>query len=319
MREKRVIYAPIFVSVIMILLIISDNIIKTAVLNGADYYLSFTVVQLIVYMLPMAFYCKVRNLMFFRALKFNLFSYRYLLLIICLALMFITGILLILFADLYYFGGNLLVANIKPYMFASVSEQVYVILGLVVVPAVVNELLFRGVVLSDYRSYGSAWAIAMSTLLFAASSMSYSQFPMLIYVGAFFGIISTVTDSVIPSMILHIIYNAFDIYAKYPLVTYMKKISDSAMPLFVLGVVLLLLIFLTFSVLESIYRKKAADCEEENEVIKKLSALDKSDKTPKKSKQKKSFTQIAAELLLSPSFLCAAAIFIITSAVKNVR
>ena len=68
MLEKKNTYAPIFISVIMILLVISENIIKTAVSNGADYYLSFTVVQLIVYMLPLAFYCKVRNVMFFKAL-----------------------------------------------------------------------------------------------------------------------------------------------------------------------------------------------------------------------------------------------------------
>lgn len=317
MREKKVVYAPIFVSVIMILLLISENIIHTAVSNGADYYLAFTVVQLIVYMLPMAFYSKVRNLMFFKALKFNFFSYRYLLLIICLALMFVCGILLVLFADLYYFGGDLIAANVNPYVFASVGEQIYVVLGLVIVPATVKELLFRGIVLSEYRSYGASWAIVMSTLLFAVSSMSYSEFPTLIYVGLFFGIIGAVTDSVIPSVVLHIIYNAFSIYAKYPLVNYMKKISDSAMPLFVLGIILLLLIFLSFSVLESIYRKKAADCDDDNEVIKKISALEKNATPREANKPKRSFLQNAAELLLSPAFLCTAAIFIITAAINR--
>ena len=317
MREKKIIYAPIFVSVIMILVLVSENIINTAVANGADYYLSLVVVRLIVYMLPLAFFCKVRNVIFFKSLKFNLFSYRYFFLTLCLAFMFVVGIMLFLFADLYYFEGNIYAAYVKPYVFNSESEHIYAVLGLVIIPAFVEELLFRGTVLSEYRSYGAVWSIIMSTLLFAIASMSFSDFPKLLYVGLFFGIIGAVTASVIPSVVLHIIYNAFDIYAESMVVNYMKKISDSAMPLFILGLMLLLLMFFALAVLESIYRKKALDCEQENEIIKKLTALDEAKNKKKNTKTQKNFSQTAAELLLSPAFLVSVAIFVITAVVNK--
>jgi len=317
MHEKKfsTVYAPIFVSVILLLLLISENIIKTAVSGGTDYYLSYTVVQLIVYMLPLAFYCKVRNVMFFEALKFNLFSYRYLLLIICLGLMFLSSLLLFLFGDLYYFGG-VVAANKMTSMSFSADEALYALIALVVVPAIVKELLFRGIVLTEYRAYGAIPAIIMSSVLFSLSSMNFSSVPILLYSGVFFGIISVATDSVIPSIVLHIIYNAFSIYASGVVITYMKKISDSAMPLFVLGVILLLLLFLVFCVLESIYRKKADDCGEQNEVIKKLTALDNSGDKKEIVKEKKKISAIAYELFASPSLWCCLAIFIIAAVIN---
>lgn len=317
MHEKKnsTVYAPIFVSVILLLLLISENIIKTAVSGGTDYYLSYTVVQLIVYMLPLAFYCKVRNVMFFEALKFNLFSYRYLLLIICLGLMFLSSILLFLFGDLYYFGG-IVAANKMTSMSFLPEEALYALIALVVVPAIVKELLFRGIVLTEYRAYGAIPAIIMSSVLFSLSSMNFSSVPILLYSGLFFGIISVATDSVIPSIALHIIYNAFSVYASGVVIAYMKKISDSAMPLFVLGVILLLLLFLVFCVLESIYRKKADDFGEQNEVIKKLTALDESSRKKKTVKEKKNISTIAYELFASPSLWCCLAIFIIAAVIN---
>lgn len=317
MRDKKIIYAPVFVSVIMLLLLISERITDTSVSNGADYYLTLTIVQLIVYMLPLAFYCKSRNVMFFKSLKFNLFSYRNLLLTICLALIFIIGILLFLFTDLYYFDGLIYASRVTPYLFNSDGNKIYAFLALIIVPSFVNELLFRGVVLSEYRSYGVVWAIIMSSLLFSFSTMSFTDFPKFLYAGAFFGIIGAITDSVIPSVILHMIYNAFTIYFESTVVTYMKRISDSAMPLFVLGVLLLLLSFCTFSLLENIYSRKAKECDRQSEVIKKLSALERKQKTDIAVKIKVSFSQRMSELLLSPAFLVSFIIFIVTAALKR--
>ncbi len=317
MRDKKIIYAPVFVSVIMLLLLISERITDTSVSNGADYYLTLTVVQLIIYMLPLAFYCKSRNIMFFKSLKFNLFSYRNLLLTVCLALIFIIGILLFLFTDLFYFDGLIYASRVTPYLFNSDGNKIYAVLALIIVPSFVNELLFRGVVLSEYRSYGVAWAIIMSSLLFSFSTMSFTDFPKLLYAGAFFGIIGAITDSVIPSVILHMIYNAFAIYFESTVVTYMKRISDSAMPLFVLGVLLLLLLFCTFSLLENIYSKKAEEYDRQSEVIKKLSALERKEKTDTSVKIKVSFSQRMSELLLSPAFLVSFIIFIVTAALKR--
>lgn len=314
-KKNSTVYAPVFVSVILLLLLISENIIKTAVSGGTDYYLSYTVVQLIVYMLPLAFYCKVRNVMFFEALKFNLFSYRYLLLIVCLGLMFLSSILLFLFGDLYYFNGVLAANKMTSVSFSS-DEALYALIALVIVPAIVKELLFRGIVLTEYRVYGAIPAIIMSSLLFSLSSMNFSSLPILFYSGIFFGIISIATDSVIPSVVLHIIYNAFSIYASSTVITYMEKISDSAMPLFVLGVILLLLLFLVFCVLESIYNKKAEDCGEQNEVIKKLNALGENADEKNDVKEKMNISAMAYELFASPALWCCLAIFIIAAVIN---
>lgn len=317
MQNRKVIYAPMFVSVIMILLLISENIIRTSVNNGTDYYLSLSVVQMIVYMLPLAFYCKVRGIIFFKTLKFNLFSYRNLFLTLCIIIMFIVGMLLFLFADLYYFEGSIYAANVKPYVFTGTGEKIYAVLGLIVIPAFVKELLFRGVILNEYRTKGAFWSVLMSTILFALASMSFDDFPKFLYVGIFFGIVGLVVGNVVPSIIMHIIFNFFVVYAESTVVNYMKKISDSAMPLFILGLLLLISMFFTFAFLESIYRKKSEECQEENNVIKKLSALERTNEKNKTTVNKKKFSQNAAELLLSPAFLVTVVIFVIAAVLER--
>ncbi|MBQ9941132.1 MAG: CPBP family intramembrane metalloprotease [Clostridia bacterium] len=315
MQKNDKVYAPVFVSVIMILLLISDNIIKTAVINGADYYLSYTVVQLIVYMLPLAFYCKVRNMMFFKALKFNLFSRRYLFLTLFLGSIFLVGILFFLFIDLYYFNGKLIANNVKTYNFAG-EQSVYALLGFVIVPAIVKELLFRGVVLSEYRTYGAVCAILMSSFLFSFSSMNFSSVVILLYTGVFFGTIAVVTDSVIPSVILHIMYNAFEIYAMDTVTVYMRKISDSAMPLFVLGLIIIILLFFTFSTLEGMYRAKAEECDMQNEIIKKLNALERKNNKSVSDEPKKSFVSSFSAVVISPFLWFCIAVFLIAAVIN---
>lgn len=76
-----------------------------------------------------------------------------------------------------------------------------------VVPALIEEFAFRGVVLGALRKYGDGFAIAMSALLFGLMHGNFTQVPFAIIAGTALGFICVVTGSIWPSVILHFCNN----------------------------------------------------------------------------------------------------------------
>ena len=58
-----------------------------------------------------------------------------------------------------------------------------VLLSIVIIPAVCEELFFRGVVLAEYRTLGEGNAIILSAVCFAMLHFSVSGFPIYLFIG----------------------------------------------------------------------------------------------------------------------------------------
>ena len=77
-----------------------------------------------------------------------------------------------------------------------------------VVPALVEEFAFRGVVLSHLRRYGNTFAILVSSLLFGLVHGNLVQIPFAFAAGCIMAYIDILTDSMLPSIIIHFLNNA---------------------------------------------------------------------------------------------------------------
>ena len=75
------------------------------------------------------------------------------------------------------------------------------------VPAVCEELLFRGVVLSAFERRGTAVGIWVSSALFGLLHGSLYGLPAYVLVGALSGFIVYATDSLYAGMFFHTVYN----------------------------------------------------------------------------------------------------------------
>ena len=87
----------------------------------------------------------------------------------------------------------------------------FVVLALLVVlgAPVAEELFFRGLLLrSAERRFGMRWALAISSVAFAASHFQLVQFPGLALVGLVFGILVVRTGRLGPAIAAHIAFNA---------------------------------------------------------------------------------------------------------------
>ena len=74
-------------------------------------------------------------------------------------------------------------------------------------PAVVEEFLFRGLILNGYKKRNPMVAIILSAVLFGLMHMNLNQFSYAFAIGIIFGLMAYATGSLLPSIMSHFIIN----------------------------------------------------------------------------------------------------------------
>jgi len=87
------------------------------------------------------------------------------------------------------------------------GELIASVLSLAAVPAVCEELLFRGFVLSAWESRGTRYAVGVTAVLFALLHGNLYGIPAYLLVGAVAGFLAFALDSVYAAMVYHTVYN----------------------------------------------------------------------------------------------------------------
>lgn len=91
----------------------------------------------------------------------------------------------------------------------SLLENLLLFLSVSIVPAVTEEIFFRGVVLRSLRVFRTSLAILMSALVFALMHFSAPVFPLAFVCGLIFGMAYVSTGSVASVIGIHFLCNAF--------------------------------------------------------------------------------------------------------------
>ena len=71
-------------------------------------------------------------------------------------------------------------------------------------PAVVEEFIFRGLILNGYKRRNPLMAILLSSFLFGIMHMNLNQFSYAFVIGLIFGLLAYATGSLLPSILGHI-------------------------------------------------------------------------------------------------------------------
>ena len=74
-------------------------------------------------------------------------------------------------------------------------------------PAVVEEFIFRGLILNGYKRRNPLMAIVLSSLLFGLMHMNLNQFSYAFVIGIIFAFLAYATGSLLPSILGHFIIN----------------------------------------------------------------------------------------------------------------
>jgi len=99
---------------------------------------------------------------------------------------------------------------------ATQSSFVLSLICMAVMPAIFEELSFRGAFFQEFRrAYGVWGGVLISSLLFGIYHMNMRQFAHAFICGVFFAILVEITDSIESSMLLHFLMNAFSCVVMY--------------------------------------------------------------------------------------------------------
>ena len=95
----------------------------------------------------------------------------------------------------------------------SILEHIVYIVSVALVPAVTEELVYRGLVLGRLRKFGDGFALVTSALLFGLMHGNLVQAPFAFVVGLATGWALISTGSIIPSMLIHCFNNLMSVLA----------------------------------------------------------------------------------------------------------
>lgn len=105
------------------------------------------------------------------------------------------------------------------------AEGIFIaVLSTAVLPAILEEVVVRGIIMQPLRRFGDKFAIVASALIFGIMHGNMVQIPYTVVAGLFLGYLAVATGSLWPSIILHFINNFYSV----ALLAAYDNISDTA-------------------------------------------------------------------------------------------
>ena len=117
-----------------------------------------------------------------------------------------------LFHFAYDYSAYLLYGSSITLAAGSFGGTVLMVLSLAIFPALTEEIIFRGIILNEYKPCGTLVSMALSSLLFAFIHFDLRQFPIYFALGMLLAWMAFITRSVWAAAIVHAAYNLYVIF-----------------------------------------------------------------------------------------------------------
>lgn len=292
MKIKGVHAAPALIIIISALITAANYLDISKISGGFSPYLTVMAIEIACMGLPAVFFCILRGNEYNGRLNLKIIRVRHIsLAFYALLLMICAGIALSLL--MYRLFPESFAASASAGLMGSVemtgtADTVYTALAFGILPAILEEFVFRGIVLTEYTPYGAGVAVIFSSLLFAFSHFTPVRLPIYLFTGTILALTVGATGSVITTAVIHSAYNVFSLYfEKYIYKIAAKQSGGMILLTFIVVTVLLISAILFFGRAERLYRLMG-----EANVP-----------SPLRRKEKKGDPPAFLAALLSPSFL----------------
>ncbi len=297
MKFKSTFTAPLLITAVLLLLAASRFLDLSMLAYHENICLAVIVLQLMILAVPSILYAKLKGESFIKRLRLRMFGLDKLLVILLASLALLVGdvLLKLILYNLGLVNGNYSVYDY--YLSGEETNIIYAMLTFCLIPAICEELLFRGLLCAEYEQNGVMTAVIASSALYAMSGLSFGYFPIYFYCGLIFALVMYLTRSLFAAIICHFIYNSATIVLSDTVWNIISKPQSTVFLVFALTTLLLLALASLFGECERIYYGYS------------LRGID-SDYAAKCPKFKLS---LFIEALLAPPFLCAALVFVVAS------
>lgn len=286
--------------VVYVLLIVSRYINVEALQKRDNVYLSMIILQLLIFLLPGIFYCMLRGSGGEKLRIKFLSPGKIWFVIVCFGLL-VFGSTLINTAVFYLFGNESqysLYNAFSPQSGDRIINIIYIVIAFAVVPAVTEELMFRGIMLSEYAEYGTATAVFMSSIMFSMTHFNLNQFLTYFFCGVVAAYAVYVTQSLWAGVLVHFMNNLYSIFFESVLWDVIKAPNSLIFFLFVIMTLFIGFLVLSFNGAERILYNAGIKGEKS---------------PPEAQKREGSGAKLFFEAFISPSFLACVLLFLVAT------
>ncbi len=329
MKHKNTIFVPLLMLVVSVLLALGEKLLSAVRNASSNVFLSVSIVWLLVVLLPIAFYCGLMRRSFTKVVSLRLPAWHDLPFVFFVAVAYLFGAATIKYLNVAFFSVE--AANVSSLISTplyTVSNVPLTVLCFILLPAVLEQTLFSGLVLSEYREYGDIVSIAMSALMFAMAHGSFSGFVFYLFTGFCMALVTRISSSVLPAVLIAAVAAALDLYYETLFFEYISQVETGSILFYFFCALFLLFCVFAVSYLERSYARRARSVKESalvalEEAHRKetSSKSEKSDqKTEESPRDKKAFGTFNGELsfgaklrfaFLSPVFILLVALFLL--------
>jgi membrane protease YdiL (CAAX protease family) len=183
--------------------------------NEAVIYGVMLILQLVVFAVPTGFFCYLRGKSYIFTLDIYAPRKHSLRVILLGSLLVIlaSGVLKFgLFHFAYDYSTHSLYGSSITLSAGSFGGTLLMVLSLAIFPALTEEIVFRGIIMKEYKLCGSVFSMLFSAVLFAFIHFDLRQFPIYVALGMLTAWMAFITRSVWASVIVHAVYNIYVIF-----------------------------------------------------------------------------------------------------------
>ena len=216
MKIKGIHAAPALITIIAAAMCAVEYVDIGKISGDQSPYLTLIILELICIGVPTVFFCLLRGGEYRSTLGIRMMKASHVTLSVYSLLFIISGTMAL----------SLLMYRAFPEAFAqsgmdskntaitayTTGDSIYAALTFAIIPALLEEFLFRGVVRAEYAKYGALSQVIMSSLLFAMLHFSLVRFPLYFFAGVVLALTAGAANSIMPTMIIHVANNLFILY-----------------------------------------------------------------------------------------------------------
>lgn len=308
MKHKNTIYVPLLMLVVYVLLALSQKLLEAVQDVSTNAFLSVAIVQFLVLLVPLAFYCGLNRRPFVQAISFRLPALRDVPFCLYTAMAYFFGAATVKYLICAFFSQTAAQTSSLISVSLYTTNTPLVVLCFILLPAILEQFLFSGLVLSEYHEYGDVCAVLISALFFAMAHSSFENFLFYLFCGAVLALCTRVTGSILPAVVIATAAAALDLYFEPLFFDYITRTGTSALLFyFFCGLFLLFSIF-AIAHLERSYGRRARSAKESARAALEAARRSESDV---KAEEEIGFVTKLRLCFLSPIFILVVALFVV--------
>ena len=216
-EKKTVVLTPSTVVLCTYVLLLLSKIADVTLINRENEYYSVVILQLMIFLLPGAIWCKFNGEGYIKGLRMRLPKPNSILLIISAAFLMMSGSLML---STLLGGLDSLSQNFSLYdtfiskTNGSIPSSMYLLVAYAIIPAICEEFIFRGILCYEYENGGVLRAVIFSSVFFAMLHFNPINILVYLFSGVILALVLYGSRSLFGAIIAHFLYNLFGLFGQ---------------------------------------------------------------------------------------------------------